>query len=158
MQGFQECYEKLKPKGIIAHVVRLDNGISKQMIAKFKRQGLDYQLASPRDHRVVDAEQAIGIFKNHFISIRSGTDPAFPQKGWSHLIRHVIITLHMLHPSRINPLISAYTQVHNIFDFNCTPLTPTGCKVIIYDRTDECPSWADHGTREFYVGPTIIFL
>ena len=81
VQGFQEFYEKLKSKRIIARVVRLDSEISKRMIAEFKRQGLDYQLASPGDHRVVDAEQAMGIFKNHFISIRSGTDPAFPQKG-----------------------------------------------------------------------------
>ena len=84
--GFQECYEELKSKGIIARVVRLDNEISKRMIAEFKKQGLDYQLAAPGDHRVVDAERAIGIFKNHFIAIRSGTHPDFPQKGWSHLI------------------------------------------------------------------------
>ena len=61
----------------------------------------------------------------------------------------------MLRPSRINPLISAYTQVHGMFDFNRTPLAPAGCKVIIHDRTDERPSWADHGTRGFYVGPAI---
>ena len=126
MLGFQECYEELKSKGIIARVVRLDNEISEQMIAEFKRQGLDYQLASPGDQRVVEAEKAIGIFKNHFIAIRSGTDPDFPQKGWSHLIRHAVITLNMLRPSRINPLISAYTQVHSIFDFNRTPLAPAG--------------------------------
>ena len=104
---------------------------------------------------MVDTEQAIGIFKNHFISIRSGTDPAFPQKGWSHLIRHAVITLNMLRPLRINPLISTYTQVHGMFDFNRTPLAPAGCKVIIHDRTDERPSWADHSTRGFYVGPAM---
>ena len=110
--GFQECYKELKSKGIIAQVVRLDNEIPKHMIAGFKKEGLDYQLAGPWDHRVVDAERAICIFKNHFIAIRSGTHRAFPQKGWSHLIRHTVITMHILRPSRINPLISAYTQVH----------------------------------------------
>ena len=99
VQGFQECYEELKSKGIIARIVRLDNKISERMIAEFERQGLDYQLASPGDHLIVDAEKAIGIFKNHFIAIRSGTDPNFPQKGWSHLIRHAVITLNMLRPS-----------------------------------------------------------
>ena len=38
VQGFQECYEELKSKGIIARVVRLDNEISKRMIAEFKQQ------------------------------------------------------------------------------------------------------------------------
>ena len=107
VQGFQECYEELKSKGIIARAVRLDNEISKRMIAEFERQGLDYQLAAPGDHRVVHAEHAIGIFKNHFIAIRSGTHPDFPERGWSHLIRHAVITLNILRSSSINPLISA---------------------------------------------------
>ena len=79
------------------------------MITEFKKQGLDYQLASPEDHCVVNAEKAIGIFKNHFIAIRSGTHPDFPQKGWPHLIRHAVIIMNMLQPSRTNPCISAYT-------------------------------------------------
>ena len=109
VKGFQECYEELKSKGIIAQMVRLDTEISNQMIAEFKKQELDYQLASPGNHRVVDVERAVGIFKNHFIAIRSGTDPEFPQKGWAHLICHAVITLNMLRPSRINPCILAYT-------------------------------------------------
>ena len=155
MLGFQDYYKELKSKGIIARLVRLNNEISKRMIVEFKKQGLDYQLASPGDHRVVNVEIAIGIFKNHFIAIRSGTHPDFPQRGWSHLIRHAVITMNMLRPSRINPLISAYTQVHDIFDFNKTPLAPAGCKVIIHDRTDERPSWANHGTRGYYIGPVM---
>ena len=155
VKGFQECYKELKSKGIIARMVRLDNEILDQMITQFKEQGLDYQLAFPGNHRVVDVERAIGIFKNHFITIRSGTDPVFPQKGWAHLIRHAVITLNMLRPSRINSCISAYTQVYGIFDFNHTSIAPAGCKVVIYDRTDERPSWANHGTRGYYVGPAM---
>ena len=111
-------------------MVRLDNEISKQMIAEFKKQGLDNQLVSPEDHCVVDAERAISIFKYHFIAIRSGTHPDFPQKGWSHLIQHAVITMNMLRPSRINPCISAYTQVHGIFDFNRTSLAPAVVRLL----------------------------
>ena len=139
-------------------MVPLDNEISKRMIAKFKKQGLYYQLASPGDHCVIDTERAIGIFKNHFIAIKSGTHPDFPQRGWSHLIRHAVITMHILQPSRINPCISAYTQAHGIFDFNKTPLAPASCKVIIHDCTEECPSWAKNGNmgkRGYYVGPAM---
>ena len=128
-------------------MVRLDNEILDRMIAEFKKQGFDYQLASPGNYRVVDIERAIGIFKNHFIAIRSGTDPTFPQKGWTHLICHVVITLNMLRLSRINPCISACTQIHNIFDFNLTLLAPAGCKIIIHDQTNERPPWSNHGTR-----------
>ena len=136
-------------------MARLDNAMLDQMLAESKKQGLDYQLVSPGDHQVVDAERAIGIYKNHFIAIRSETDPAFPQKEWAHLICHAVITLNMLRPSGINPCISAYTQVQGIFNFNCTPLAPAGCKVIIRDRTDEQSLWSDHGSLGYYVGPAM---
>ena len=155
VKGFEECYDELKSKGIIAQMVRLDNGNLERMIAEFKKQGLDYQLASPGNHCVVDAERYIGIFKNRFIVIRSGTDPAFQQKGWSHLICHAVITVNMLRPSRNNLYISAYTQVYGIFEFNRTPLAPARYKVIIHDRTDERPLWANHGTRGYYVRPAM---
>lgn len=133
-------------------MVLLDNEISKQMIDEFKKQGLDSQLASHVDNCVVDDDGAIGIFKDHFITIRSGTHPDFPQKRWSHLIRHAIITINMLRSPISNPCISAYTQDHGIFDFNRTPPAPAGCKVIIHDRTDEHPAWENPGTSRYYVG------
>ena len=44
-------------------------------------------------------------------------------------------------------------QLCGIFDFNKTPIAPTGCKIIIHDRTNERPAWADHRSNGFYVGP-----
>ena len=61
----------------------------------------------------------------------------------------------MLRPSRLNPKISTYMQLHGIFDFNKTPIVPAGCKIIIYDRTNERPVWANHGSGGFNVGPVI---
>ena len=100
----------------------------------------------------MDTESAIGIFKNHFIAIRSGTDQSFPRKGWSHLIQQAVITLNVLQPSGINPLISAYTQVHRIFDFNCTTFAPAGCKVIIHDSIDKQLLYTYHVSWGFYIG------
>ena len=81
VRGFTECYDELQSKGIIARLIRLDNEISATMIAEFERLELNYQLASPGDHRVCQAERAIGPFKNHFISILSGMDAEFPSQG-----------------------------------------------------------------------------
>ena len=61
----------------------------------------------------------------------------------------------MLQLSRLNPDISAYMQVHGNHNFNKHPLAPVGCKIIIHNRTNKCPSWSDHGSRGFYVGPAI---
>ena len=99
------------------------------------------------------AERAIQTFKDHFIAVHSGTDSAFPERAWRHLLAHVVVTLNMLRPSKLNPKILAYMQLYGIFDFNKTPIAPAGCKIIIHDRTNERPAWANHGSRGFYVGP-----
>ena len=69
----------------------------------------------------MDTERAIDIFKDHLIVIRSGTDLAFPSKGWSNLIGHTVIMLTILLPSQINPFITTYIQVYGIFNINRTP-------------------------------------
>ena len=111
------------------------------------------QLASPGDHRTNPADRAIQTFKNHFIAIISGTNPEFPSNCWDLLVPQAIITLNLLRPSRINPAILAYAQVNGNFNFNDTPLVPAECKVVIYHRATEHPSWADHNTQGFHIGP-----
>ena len=46
-------------------------------------------------------------------------------------------------------------QVHGKRNFNKNPLAPVGCKIIIHNRTNECPLWSNHGSRGFYVGTAI---
>ena len=74
----------------------------------------------------MSAEKAIQTFKNHFIAVRSGMDPSFPERAWHHILEHVVVTLNMLRPSKLNPKISAYMQLHGVFDFNKTPIAPAG--------------------------------
>ena len=86
-------------------------------------------------------------------------DAQFPKRAWHHVTNHalyqIVITLNMLRPSRLNPDISAYMQVHGNHNFDKQPLAPVGYKIIIHNRTNECPSWSDHGSRGFYVGPAM---
>ena len=42
--------------------------------------------------------------------------------------------LNLLQQSRINPKISAYAQVHGEYDFNDTPVTPTGTHVFLHEN------------------------
>ena len=69
--------------------------------------------------------------------MRSGTDTGFPANRWDLLVPMVVLTLNLLRPSKINPAISAYTQVMGTFDFNKTPIAPAGCKVIVHDTRME---------------------
>ena len=76
----------------------------------------------------MQAERAIQTFENYFITVRSGTDSAFPEQAWNHILEHVVVTLNMLRPSRLNPKISAYMQLYGIFDFNKIPIAPQDAK------------------------------
>ena len=102
-------------------------------------------------------ERAIQTLKNSFINVRSGVDTAFLKWAWNHILEHVVVTLNMLCPSRLSPQISAYMQLHGIFDFNETPIAPAGCKIIIRDRTNEQPSWVNHESIGFYVRPAFCY-
>ena len=155
VEAFKTCYEELKAKNLTARLLRLDNEISKDLIAAIEAENLEYQLVSPGDHRLNHAERAIQTFKNHFIAILSGADPEFPKNCWDLLIPQTVITLNLARPSRINPAISAYTQVHGIFDFDKTPMAPAGCKMVIHDRPGQRSTWANHASRGFYIGPAL---
>ena len=151
VRALKICYEELKSYGFEAEILRLDNEISKELIATIKEEQLEYQLASPGDHRNNPAEKAIQNFKAHFISIREGTDDDFPTDGWDLLLPITELTMNLLRPSKINPRISAYTQLKGVFDYSKTPIAPPGCKIIIHDRYEERRSWARHGTPGFFI-------
>jgi len=122
VRGFKECYGTLKKNGLAFRLLRLDKEVSKELIASIENNDLVYQLASPGDHRLNDAERAIQTFKAHFITIRSGADPDFPGNCWNLLMEQAV---------------SAYTRIYGALDFNKTPLTPEGCKVIVHHRIDD---------------------
>ena len=82
LRAFQECYDELKHRGFTAQLLRLDNEISKDLIACIRNNKLDFQIVSPGNHRNNSAERAIQTFKLYFKSARAGTHPSFPANGW----------------------------------------------------------------------------
>jgi hypothetical protein len=155
VQGYNEMTEELQKAGIQPIVHRLDNETSTELIKAIEDRGIDYQIASPGDHRLNHAERAIQTFKNHFISILYGTDSSFPANQWCRLIRQAVMTLDMCRASRINPKLSAYQQIWGNFDFNRTPMAPPGCKVIVHERALKRGAWASHGIAGFYIRPAM---
>jgi hypothetical protein len=155
ISAFQTCYSLLTDNGFTGKIVRLDNEISATMIKHIQSEHLEYQLASPGDHRVNYAEGAIQTYKNHFLSTFHGTDPEFPANCWDLLMPQINITLNLLRKSWYHPNLSAYSQIHGVYDYNKTPMAPAGCKIIIHDRSEERKSWDPHGTHGFYIGPAM---
>jgi hypothetical protein len=88
------------------------------------KQGIYYQLVPPHIHRRNNAERAIQTFKNHFIAGLCSVDQNFPLKLWDKLLPQATITRNLLRKSRINPRMSAYSQINGDFDFNRTPMGP----------------------------------
>ena len=82
--------------GFAGKIVRLDNEISDTMVRHIQQEQLDYQLASPGDHRVNYAERAIQTYKNHFLSTLHGADPSFPSNCWDLIMPQINITLNLL--------------------------------------------------------------
>ena len=92
------------------------------------------------------AERAIQIFKSHFIAMLCGCDPGFPLHLWCRLIPQAEVTLNLLHTSRLNPKLLAYAQVQGQFDYNRTPITPPGTRVIVYKNAAQRGTYGPHGT------------
>ena len=62
------------------------------------------------------------------------------------------MTLNMVRRSRIDPKMSAYTQLLGLFDYNRTPLAPLGTKVFVHERTGQRGLHADHGKVGYVIG------
>ena len=152
-ETYKILHQRLVKSGVVPILQRLDNEASKIMIRAIEERKLEYQLASPHDHRLNPAERAIQTWKNHFISNLHGCDSAFPAYKWCEIMKQCEMTLNMLRPSRINPKMSAYTQLNGLYDYNRTPLAPLGTKAFVHERPNQRRTFADHGKIGFVIGP-----
>ena len=149
LRAFQECYDELKQRGFTAQLLRLDNEISKDLIACVRENELNFQIVSPGNHRLNLAERAIQTFKSYF---KSGYK-SIVSRQWMGFTCPINTPDTQIDPTvpHINPAISAYNQIHGIFDFNAKPLSIPGIKVCVHDRPAINGSWANKGTEAFYV-------
>jgi hypothetical protein len=155
VRAFDLLIQSIIIRGLKHSLERLDNEASLELRNYLTIQGIDYQLAPPHIKRRNNAERAIQTFKNHFIAGLCSVDPNFPLKLWDKLLPQAIITLNLLIKSRINPRMSSYAQLNGHFDFNRTPLAPTGTRVIVHEKPDQQASWDPHGVDGYYLGPAL---
>ena len=70
---------------------------------------------------------------------------------WCQLIEHSQTTPNLPRLSRINPLISAEAVLNEPFDYNKTPLTPPGTKVVVYETPEVRGTRSLHGVDGWYI-------
>ena len=106
---------------------------------------IKYQLVPPRNQILNNAERAIQTSKNHFIAGLCSVDKDFHLQLWDRLLQQETISINLIRQSRTLPHISAYTHIFGEFDFNRTPLSPPGTRIVIYNRPNDRAWWAPHG-------------
>ena len=110
----------------------------------------------PENHQVNAAEQAIKMFKNHFIRGLCITDVNWPLQLWDQLTTQAVITCNLLQTSCTDPTKSAYHQHHGQqYNWNRYPMAPPGTRAIIYKDPGSCTSWGPRGTDAWYCGPAM---
>ena len=114
---------------------------------------ITYQLVPPHLHRANTTERVIRTWKNHFIAILCGLDPAFPLQLWDRLLEQTNLTLNLLRVSRINPKMVAESMLNGPYNFNRTPIAPLGTKVLIHEKPAVRGTWAPHAVDRWYIGP-----
>jgi hypothetical protein len=147
-------------KGIRLEFSRIDNESSKELEAWGAAQSppVKLQYVPPHVHRGNRSEKEVGSVKNHLISMINTAHPEYPLRGWAHLIPQAEITLNLLRQSGISYHMSAYQQLHGVYDFVKQPMAPSGTKVIVFDPKGIRGSWANKGTDGFYVGPALLHV
>jgi hypothetical protein len=155
LAAYRKIHNVLKQHGCKPQLQRLDNEASTILKQFLHENEVEYQLVPPGIHRRNAAERAIRTWKNHFIAGLTSTDNNFPLHLWDKLIEQSVITLNLLRQSRLNPKLSAYSQLFGAFDFNKTPLAPPGTRVITHVKADARNSWATHGDPGWYIGPAM---
>ncbi len=117
LAAYRQQFESLKSKGHKIQLNVMDNQASNIIKKNLAKKECENMLVEPNNHRVNAAgERAIQTFKAHFISALATTDINFPLQLWDCLTPQVETTLNLLHPSRVNPPISAYEAVHGPYD------------------------------------------
>jgi hypothetical protein len=91
--------------------------------------------------------------KNQLIPSLCSVDPNFPLHLWDQLLPQALLTLNLLLGSHINPRLSVHAQIHRPFDFNKTPIGPSGMRVAVIETPKVRETWAPHAVDGWYLGP-----
>jgi hypothetical protein len=154
LKSFQVMEQELVARGLKPKLMKLDNEASKLLKTYLHQQDITFQLVPPYSHRRNSAEPAIRSFKDNLIAGLCSTDKYFPMHLWDRLLPQAVMTLNMLRTSRLNPKLSAATQIYGQYDFNRSPMAPPGTRIIAHETPSRRNTWAN-GLDGWYIGPSL---
>jgi hypothetical protein len=151
-RAYKELFGQLEKRGLRPQVQLLDNECSQSMKDLMDELNVQWQLTPAGIHRRNAAKRGIRTLKNHLQAGLASTDDDFPLHLWCRLVHQAQLTLNLLRNSRINPRLLAEAQLNGQFDYNKTPITPPGIRVVIHTKSNKRGTWAPHGALGFYIG------
>ena len=55
----------------------------------------------------------------------------------------------------MNPKLSGYAQLYGEFKYNAITLAPPGTHIIVHEKPTVRGTWASHGVKGWYIGPSM---
>jgi hypothetical protein len=154
IESYKKHFDEFTAKGFKPKINIMDNQATKHINKILTEQQCKLQLIEPHNHCMNAAERAIQTFKDAFITTLATTDADFPIQLWDKIAPQVQDTLNLLRALQINPAISVYKSLNGPYDWNRYPLTPLGCKAVVYEDGGTRGSWASRGVDGWYLGPS----
>ena len=109
----------------------------------------------PNTHLSNAAEQAIRIFKAHFIAILAIVAQYFPRNLWDLLLPQTEVTLNLLWQATLDPSRSAWAYFHGPFNYDSTPLGLLGFNIIAHKKTGTRNLWDFRDTASWNLGVSL---
>jgi hypothetical protein len=154
--AWESTHKTLVQHGHSPELHILDIKCSQALKDAFQKYIINFQQVPPKEHCVNAAERAIRTFKNHFVSVLCTVDSQYPLTEWDRLLPQTLLTLNLLHSSRIHPFaLSAHASLFGNFDFNRTLIAPSGTKIIAHLAADTRIPFGAHGKVGWYIGPSM---
>jgi hypothetical protein len=154
-EAYTQTFIELSGKVFKPKLNVTNNQATKHIKQFLSKEECKLQLIEPHNHCMNVAKCAIQTFKNAFIAALATTNCNFLLKLWDRLTPQVINCLNMMWSSCINPTKLESKILYGPYDWNCYPLAPLGCKVVIYKDRDTRGLWASRGIGEWYFGPLL---
>jgi hypothetical protein len=156
VNAFTNTIEFFESHNATVSYQRLDNETSLLLEKYLKRKNITLQYVPPNTHRANKAERAIRDARSHIISSYVTTHTDFPLNLWDEILPQIEISLNLLRPHHPDPTKSAYEGLYGTkYDFLAHPIAPVGTLVVVHEKPTQRASWAPHGLKGFYLGPSL---
>jgi hypothetical protein len=151
LQAYMEVYAWLTARGYRPLLHKLDNKTSHDVEAFIAAEQVKIQYTPLDMHCTNPARHAVLMWKNHFTAGIAGISSLFPIANWCQLTPQSNMTLNMICPCCLNPLLSAHKAMEGSFSFDAMPLAPLSTKVLVHLKPTRCKSWGYHAAKAWYL-------